>query len=116
MQAGTITNSYATGNVSDSISGYSGGLVGYMYYGEQTVTNSYSIGTVSNGEGLIYGNGDYVSSSFWDVETSGQTTSYGGIGKTTVEMQTPSTFIDAGWSTTIWSLTNGDYPKLTWEE
>ena len=33
----------------------------------------------------------------WDIETSGQTNSQGGIGKPTVEMQTASTFLEAGW-------------------
>ena len=31
-------------------------------------------------------------------------------GKTTAEMQTPSTF--SGWDTTIWELVQGQYPKL----
>jgi len=33
-------------------------------------------------------------------------------GKTTTEMQTPQTFIDAGWDTNIWELVQGQYPKL----
>jgi len=36
----------------------------------------------------------YVSFSFWDTETSGQSTSDGGTGKTTVEMQDIDTFTD----------------------
>jgi hypothetical protein len=38
-----------------------------------------------------------ITTSFWDLETSGQSTSDGGIGKTTAEMQTVSTFLFAGW-------------------
>ena len=55
--------------------------------------------------------------SFWDIETSGQTTSAGGTGKTTAEMQTESTFTDAGWDfVSIWWIFEGaGYPKLWWE-
>ena len=64
-------------------------------------------------------------SSFWDIETSGQTTSDGGTGKTTAEMQTSSTFLEAGWdfvdetengTEDIWYISEGeDYPRLMWE-
>jgi len=33
----------------------------------------------------------------WDIETSGQTTSSGGIGKTTAEMKNKQTYLDMGW-------------------
>ena len=38
-----------------------------------------------------------LSESFWDMESSGMTTSGGGIGKTTAEMKAQATFTDAGW-------------------
>jgi len=67
-----------------------------------------------------------VSASFWDTQTSGQTTSDGGTGKTTVEMQTAKTFVEAGWDFVnetangiedIWWILEGkDYPRLWWEE
>jgi hypothetical protein len=66
-----------------------------------------------------------TSSSFWDVEISGQTASAGGGGKTTAEMQTARTFLDAGWdfvgettngTADAWSISEGrDYPRLSWE-
>jgi len=43
------------------------------------------------------GSGGSVNACFWDVNTSGRTTSAGGIGKTTIEMKTKSTFTSAGW-------------------
>jgi len=62
---------------------------------------------------------------FWDTEASGQAKSDGGTGKTTAEMQTASTFLDAGWdfldetkngSEDIWWILEGkDYPRLWWE-
>jgi hypothetical protein len=33
----------------------------------------------------------------WNIETSCQTLSDGGTGKTTAEMQTTTTFLEAGW-------------------
>ena len=65
-----------------------------------------------------------VLGSFWDIETSSQSTSYGGTGKTAAEMQTQSTFTDAGWD---FIDTDGDpadwvmlrlgkgYPRLAWQ-
>lgn len=62
---------------------------------------------------------------FWDTQTSGQATSDGGEGKTTAEMQTASTFLQAGWdfvgesvngTENIWAICEGqDYPKLAWQ-
>ena len=66
-----------------------------------------------------------VVASFWDTQTSGQATSAGGTGKTTAEMQTAKTFLDAGWDfvgetkngmADIWWIDEGkDYPRLWWE-
>ena len=59
------------------------------------------------------------------TETSGQATSYGGTGRATAEMQTASTFLEAGWdfvdekangTDDIWWILEGqDYPRLWWE-
>ena len=63
--------------------------------------------------------------SFWDAEISGQSGSDGGIGKTTAEMQTAGTFLEADWdfenetangTKDIWWILEGrDYPRLAWE-
>ena len=88
-----IYNSYSTVNVTgtDDV----GGLLGVDWNGTH-IENCYSIGVVSGSVpvgGLIgrQGNGGTTSNSFWDTETSGQTTSDGGTGKTTAEMQTITT-------------------------
>jgi hypothetical protein len=58
-----------------------------------------------------------VTNCFWDTDT-GAATSAAGIGKTTAEMQTESTFTDAGWDfDTVWGIggsVNGGYPYLLW--
>jgi len=56
-----------------------------------------------------------ISNCFWDVNTSGVSFSYGGVGKTTTEMKTKSTFTSAGWNESIWTLCDGAYPSLVWE-
>jgi hypothetical protein len=65
-----------------------------------------------------------VLASFWDVNTSGQTTSDGGTPKTTAEMHDPNTFMDAGWdfigksdgTSDIWAEpSGGGYPILLWQ-
>jgi hypothetical protein len=66
-----------------------------------------------------------ITGSFWDVNTSGLDYSDGGVGKTTVEMQTKSTFTDTGWDfvgetvngpNDIWDICEGtNYPKFVWQ-
>ena len=112
---GTITNCYSTGSVT-GMGVYVGGLVGGN---SGTITNCYSTGIVlgnSSVGGLVGGNGGKVSISFWDIETSGQSTSDGGTGKTTAEMQTAITF--ARWKCNpVWTIDEGnDYPRLWWED
>ncbi|MCD4828917.1 MAG: hypothetical protein K8R90_05750, partial [Candidatus Cloacimonetes bacterium] len=119
----TISNCYSAGSVSGDI--YTGGLVGWNNYA--TINNSYSTGSVSGTilvGGLVGLNSGTVTASFWDTETSGQSTSAGGTGKTTAEMQTQSTFTDAGWDfigesvnglDEIWMIMPNEYPYLTCE-
>jgi len=146
---GSITASYSRGSVSGDA--YVGGLVGSN---GGSVTNCYNSASVNGTQtvgGLVGGNsgriatcyssgsvsGTYVgglvgsnyhgsiAASFWDTHTSGRTWSAGGTGKTTAEMQTTRTFLDAGWdfvgetangTENIWWILEGkDYPRLWWE-
>ena len=140
---GSIINCYSTGAVTGDWA--VGGLVGANRLGN--VDMSYSTGVVTDTDpnslspptppddpfdpiykgagGLVGGNISNLASCFWDTESSGQTTSDGGTGKTTAEMQTAGTFIEAGWdfvgetengTEDIWWILEGqDYPKLWWE-
>jgi len=122
-----ITACYATGAVNGECWSV-GGLVGENYFG--TITTCYATGTVNASEyvgGLVGSNGNgTIKDCFWDMETSGQTTSAGGEGKTTAEMKTLVTFTDAGWdfvgesangTTDVWRMcVDGiSYPRLSWE-
>jgi hypothetical protein len=127
---GTVTQCYGAGVVNATRAGSDwsvGGLVGSNW---GTVTQCYSTGAVSSTgwpAGGLVGNGSSqrVTASFWDVRTSGQAGSAGGTGKTTAEMQTAKTFLDAGWdfvgetangTENIWWILEGkDYPRLWWE-
>ena len=108
---GLITNSHSTGNVGGSEG--VGGLVGFNHYG--TTTNSYATGNITgdrNTGGLVGWNSYYgtIIDSYWDIITSETTTSAGGTGKTTTEMQQQITFIDWDFEN-IWKITeNTTYP------
>ncbi len=110
-----VTNSYATGTVEGDR--YVGGLVGQVERGR--VYRCYSTGSVSGNRdvgglaGLIRILGG-VSRSYWDTETSGQPTSAGGTGKTTVQMKKMDTFLSNGWDFwAIWTICEDmDYPVL----
>jgi subtilisin-like proprotein convertase family protein len=110
---GTITNCYSTGSVSGG--GDVGGLVGYNCYGP--ITNCYSTGKVTGSlvVGGLVGRVEYaggVVNSFWDIQTSGWTTSAGGLGKTTVEMKQKATFTNWDFNT-VWDIVEGQtYPYL----
>ncbi|UCC99298.1 MAG: hypothetical protein JSW66_05310 [Phycisphaerales bacterium] len=124
---GHIRYCYATGPVSGEYN--VGGLVGTNDLQGGGISNCFSTGMVSGAHsagGLLGVNlGGSIISSFWDIETSGQSSSAGGTGRTTAEMQTASTFLEAGWdfvgetangTEDIWSICEGtNYPRLTWQ-
>ena len=129
-----ISNCCATGDVAGNT--YVGGLVGMNNspMGGTIIKYCYATGKVTGGDpcmppsmfmvGGLVGSSMMggVTESFWDVESSGITTSSGGEGLSTAEMQTRSTYIDAGWDFTretgnggqdIWLIEDGlDYPQL----
>jgi len=118
--SGSIATSYSTGSVSGERE--VGGLVGSNW---GSIAASYSTGLVSGQSyvgGLVgQGSATHVTSSFWDIQTSGQATSAGGTGKTTAEMQTATTFLDAGWdfldevgngTCDYWQMSPSGYPDL----
>ena len=124
---GAITNAYATGAVNGILynggGNYVGGLVGSNEAGG-TITNTYATGAISGNNYLgglvgLYGGGAILGS-YWDKETTGQSTSDGGgTGLTTVQMMDPASF--AAWSTDIsavggssaaWRIYAGDTAPL----
>jgi len=134
--AGSVNNCYSTGSVTGNFR--VGGLLGANGQNEidfpSTVSNSYSTGSVTGNTshpsvgGLVGQNWEgTVSDSFWDTVTSGQSTSNGGKGKATTEMQEITTFSGAGWNIIgvalnetnlayIWNIVNGVmYPFLSWQ-
>ena len=124
---GNVNNCYSTATVNGQ--SYTGGLIGINEYG--LLTKSYSAGKVSGDKytgGFLGWNSSpfkNVIACFWDKDKSGQISSEGGIGKTTEEMQTNSTFLDSGWiigddtnnsTDDLWWINEGrDYPRLLWE-
>ncbi|MFO7997234.1 MAG: GLUG motif-containing protein [Dehalococcoidia bacterium] len=137
---GTVSNSYATGTVTRSSGEYAhfGGFVGSNAEGR--ILNCYSTGSVhyegtadptdKGFAGSVFTGGDYeMLGDFWDIETSGQTSTAGNAtGKTTSEMQDISTFSGATWDiigvtdantrnlSYIWNIVDDEtYPFLSWQ-
>jgi len=132
---GSVSNCYSTVDVNGA--DYVGGLVGgngfVPRYIPGYISNSYSTGSVQGAScvgGLVgYNECGDIDISFWDVATSGEPNMCGyqeeeyatacdpNCGKTTAQMQTRSTFIDAGWDfVEIWLINNGaTYPVLRQE-
>jgi hypothetical protein len=115
-----VSDSYSTSSVTGEW--YVGGLVGDN---DSTgiVSNSYSIGSVTGYSfvgGLVGSNWGTVSSSFWNIETSGMIQSDGGVGRTTMAMRDIATFtdtstegLDNAWN--IRAVTTGETDRaFTW--
>ena len=99
---GSISTSYSLASVSATQN--LGGLVGSKAT-TGSITNSYSTGAVSLSSGSMTSIGGLlgesnagtgtVSGSYWDTQTSGRQTSFGGsgaAGKTTSDLQSPTTY------------------------
>ena len=122
---GTIEMSCCTGKVTSAQN--AGGLL-CTNYGDVNETYSAAIVIGNNFTGgLVASNWQdaNVISSFWDVSTSGQTISAGGIGKSKSQMQNPYTFTSALWdfvgetangpNDIWWILEDREYPRLWWQ-
>ena len=109
---GAVIASYAAGRVSGQALA-TGGLIGYGSV-KSSVTASYSTSVVSSWASLTtgLGRGGNAVSSYWDTQTSGQSGSSLGAGKTTAELQTPTgyTGIYANWNRDLDGDGNGDDP------
>ena len=127
QNGGRIYLSYATGSVSGSGGGADriGGLIGqnnddaHIYFsyarGRVSETTGSSDAQVGGLVGENYADAAHVVDSYWDTQTSGQTTSDGGDGKTTADLQTPTanTGIYQNWSADRWDYgTASQYPVL----
>ncbi|MCC6303015.1 MAG: hypothetical protein IT489_09495 [Gammaproteobacteria bacterium] len=80
------------------------------------IYNSYSAGPVTGSGsfigGLVGSNFGTIEDSYWDIQTSGQSSSDGGNGKSTSEMKSETTY--AGWDfTNLWIIEEGNsYPHF----
>ncbi|MNJ86179.1 The GLUG motif protein [compost metagenome] len=124
----TTRNCYATGNVNGNM--FLGGLTGYNL---GNVQNCHAVGTVtsitSNDTtvgGLSGGNQGNFEHCFWDIQTSGHTSSFGGTGLMTSAMKNTWSFTSATWDLVletangtddIWKMgeCSFDYPVFSWQ-
>lgn len=118
---GQISNVWASGAVS-GISGV-GGLIGNLQNGGQ-ISNAWANGAVrgtSNVGGLAGSNSGAniatINAGYWDTQSTGQSASAGGEGRSTQELQgigiTRPTYV--GWNfATVWAR-GTDYPGFRWQ-
>ena len=96
-----IIASYVTGNVIGT-DHHVGGLVGYFDGG--TLLDSYATGSVSGGAdnvgGLAGVSNGTITRSYWDTDATGQSTSDGGSGYFTNQLQAPTDYVGiyVGWN------------------
>lgn len=114
----TTSNSYSSAVITAAETNHVAGIMGYG----QTCSpqNTLATGRITgkSGSGSVGGIvgffncSDPVLLSYYDTQTTTQSTGAGtaGIGKTTAQMKTASTY--TGWSTSIWRLADGSYPTL----
>ncbi|MBI9019152.1 MAG: hypothetical protein JEZ07_18025 [Phycisphaerae bacterium] len=146
---GDIHNCYVTGNISGTnrvggLCGIDYGFIRDCYFIGEVHGNKYiggfvatvSFGVIENCYCDISGtavsdyggfcpvnvNSGTVTASFWDAEASGIPISAAGIGLTTAQMQTVSTFVDVGWdfdnnymNSADWYMPTDGYPILMWQ-
>lgn len=119
----SVGDSYARGNVtgSDQIAGFA------SFVSEADIVSSYATGLVQSEGGTAgFIGGDVsdstINDSFWDIETTGQSTSSAGTGKTTQQMRQIATYTselgDGAWNfDAVWNIhseANDAYPCLIW--
>jgi hypothetical protein len=132
-QKGNVTNSYSRGSViiTSPVKAVEriGGLVGCTDL-RGKVEHSFSTGSVLvSGPGIALtgglvgnregkgANAGVVTNSYWDTQTSGYLTSAGGMGYTTSQMKSQSSFTGFDFSV-VWILNvarNDGYPELRWQ-
>ncbi|MGD9862569.1 MAG: GLUG motif-containing protein, partial [Pseudodonghicola sp.] len=112
LRVATISDSYATGSVTGT-SNYAGGLVGSTYQGG-TLTNVYASGYVSgtsNVGGLVGGASIAgtvtATNAYWDVDSTGQSTSYAGTGISNANAYTQATYSGFDFTNT-WVMIAGE--------
>jgi hypothetical protein len=125
LSDGPATRCYSIGAIAGD--DCAGGLIGYVLRGDVNQCYSVSaVGGTSNVGALVGAAEDVaVTSCLWDSQLCSRASNYGGIGKTTAEMQMRSTFTSMGWdfegetsngTKDNWWIYEGlDYPRLWWE-
>jgi hypothetical protein len=117
FSSGDLLDSYALGDVNytDESGGIAGGLVALVGSNAE-IDRSYSAGQVYNvdASGLVGKNTNVIVDSYWDKEKSNQSSSDGGVGLNSLEMQgDPASGNMTGFEFgSVWSTVQEEYPVL----
>lgn len=120
---GKVFDCYSHGKVIGNrlVGGFIGRIDGSLNFPSGYVRRCYSTGQVTGASSVggftAFRYWTPVSHSFWDVNSSGISTSAAGSGRTTNQMQTRSTFTDAGWNfASVWAICEEtNYPRFLWQ-
>ena len=111
LRAASITDSYATGAVTGTTD-YVGGLVGGTYQGG-TLTDVYASGNVTGTTnvgglvgGAVFAGAVTANNAYWDVDSTGQSTSFAGTGIDNADAFTAATYSGFDFTDT-WVLIDG---------
>ena len=121
---GTITQSYALGNVTAS-GGASSLVGGFAGANSGSITQSFSLGSASGAiaAGFVgFEDNGTVSHSYWDTQTSGQSAGTGMVtgsapgsllGRTTAQLEAA---LPSGFDDSVWNIVSGtSLPYLNWQ-
>ncbi len=105
LNFGTVSNSYATGQVTGNNSPNVGGLVGNNESGG-SISTSFATGAVTGAGsgGLVGSNGGTVTGSYWDIDNTA--TDNSGSGATPPTTAQLSDALPSGFSPSVWTNVN----------
>ena len=115
-----VSDSYSTSAVTvTGGGGIAGGLVGQIYF-TGTANNIFATGAVGGGNstGGLFGDEEdasaFTTDAFWDVDTTGQATTFDndGVGESDLDMQSQSTYVGFDFVSTWNPPLSGGYPTL----
>jgi hypothetical protein len=114
-----ISYVYAMGSVTGDDTATAGAAFGSLVGGNAgNITQAYAVGDVSGTGagavgGLIGANPGTISAGYWDTQTTGQSKSADGVGRTTAQLQAD---LQAGFSSADWTIVaDKSFPYLKWQ-
>jgi hypothetical protein len=118
---GLIKQSYETGSVQGALQNFENDVGGIAGINIGTITECYAVGFIGDAGGTrsgivgrsFSGSSGVVDSCYWDTQATGTISTNGGTGLTTAQLQSGT--LPSGFDPSVWSASQGQYPRLRWE-